>query len=110
MESSSTFDLLAASVEAFEEDQQHSLVLSAEPIYGQHCAYLEELACLLTERLATDCPVEDALPAIHRAASQLAQEQLIGSLPEPKVVLDVLVNHHLLHLEDGVVRFAHQRF
>ena len=108
--SSSIFDLLAASIKAFEEDQQRNLILSDEPIYGQHHRYLKELACLLTGKFTTNCFIEDAIRAIHRTSAQLAQEQLIGFLPQPKAVLDILVNHHLLHIENNVLRFAHQRF
>lgn len=107
---SSVFDLLGAAVQAFEEDDQRNLVLSDSPVDGHQCVYLEELACLLTQRLSTDCSRNDALQAIHSAATRLAERQLIGAPPKLTLVLEVLVSHHLLHLDDGVVRFAHQRF
>ena len=108
--SSSVFELLAAAVQAFEEDDQRNLVLSGFPVDGHQRAFLEELACRLTQRLAANCSREEALQAIHSAATRLAERQLIGALPQPNSVLEVLANHHLLHLDDGVVRFAHQRF
>jgi hypothetical protein len=107
---SSVFDLLGAAVQAFEEDDQRNLVLSDSPVDGHQCVYLEELASLLTLRLSTDCSRNDALQAIHSAATRLAERQLIGAPPKLTLVLEVLVSHHLLHLDDGVVRFAHQRF
>ncbi|MFJ1253850.1 NACHT domain-containing protein [Cupriavidus sp. CuC1] len=107
---SSMLELLGAAVQAFEEDDQRSLVLSVSPVDGHQRAYLEEIACLLTQRLATNCSRDEALQAIHSAAARLAERQLVGALPRPTSVLDVLVSHHLLHLDDGVVRFAHQRF
>jgi hypothetical protein len=107
---SSVFDLLGASVQAFEEDDQRRLVLSVGPVDGHQRAYLEELACLLTQRLATNCYRDDALQAIHSTATKLAQRRLISAPPPLAAVLDVLVSHHLLHLEDDLVRFAHQRF
>jgi hypothetical protein len=110
MTSSSVFDLLGAAVQAFEEDDQRNLVLSDSPVDGHQCAYLEELACLLTQRLSTDCSRNDALQAIHTAATLLAERQLIGAIPKLTSVLEVLASHHLLHLDNGVVRFAHQRF
>ena len=106
----SVYDLLGAAVQALEEDDQRNLVLSVAPVDGHQCAYLEELACILTQRLATNCSREDALQAIHSAANDWPSAKLIGALPHLASVLDVLVSHHLLHLDDGVVRFAHQRF
>lgn len=106
----SVFDLIGAAVQAFEEDDQRHLVLSVAPVDGHQRAYLEELACLLTQRLATNCSRGEALQAIHSAAARLAERQLIAAPPNLTSVLDVLVSHHLLHLDDSVVRFAHQRF
>lgn len=108
--SSSVLDLLGATVQAFEEDDQRNLVLSVAPVDGHQRVYLEELACLLTQRLATYCSRDDALQAIRSAAIWLEDHHLIGVLPNLTAVLDVLVSHHLLHLDDNVVRFAHQRF
>lgn len=107
---SSVFDLLGAAVQAFEEDDQRNLVLSDSPVDGHQFVYLEELACLFTQRLSTDCSRNDALQAIHSAATLLIERQLIGAIPKLTSVLEVLVSHHLLHLDNGVVRFAHQRF
>ena len=53
--SSSVFDLLAATVQAFEEDDQRNLVLSVSPVDGYQSVYLEELACFLTDRLTINC-------------------------------------------------------
>lgn len=107
---SSTFDLLGVAVQAFEEDDQRNLVLSAAPVDGHQRAYLEELACRLTQQRATNCSKNDALQAVHAAATHLAEHQLIGALPQLTSVLGVLASHHLLHIDDGVVRFAHERF
>ncbi|UEG63300.1 NACHT domain-containing protein [Stutzerimonas chloritidismutans] len=107
---SSVFDLLGATVQAFEEDDLRTLALSNAPLDGHQREYLEELACRLTQRLTTSCSRNDALQAIHYAAEQLAARGLIGSLPQPTAILDLLASHHLLHFDDGVVRFAHQRF
>jgi len=106
----SVFDLLGAAVQAFEDDDQRHLVLSVTPVDGHQRTYLEELACLLTQRLTTNCSRDDALQAIHSAATRLAERRLISAPPQLALVLDVLASHHLLHLDDDVVRFAHQRF
>ncbi|KAF0219134.1 MAG: hypothetical protein FD174_2220 [Geobacteraceae bacterium] len=107
---SCVFDLLNAAVQSYEEDDQRHLVLALAPVDGHQRAYLEELACLLTKRLATNCSRDDALQAIHTAATRLAERHVIGITPNPSAILDMLVSHHLLHLDNGVVRFAHQRF
>jgi hypothetical protein len=107
---SRVFDLLGAAVQTYEEDDQRHLVLSIAPVEGHQCAYLEELSCLLTQRLATNCSRDEALQAFHSAAARLTELRLISVTPHLTSVLDVLVSHHLLHLDDGVVRFAHQRF
>jgi len=107
---SSVFDLLGATVQAFEEDDLRTLVLSDSPVDGHSREYLEELACQLTQKRTIYCSKNDALQFIHAAATQLAERRLIGAPPQLAPILDLLVSHHLLHLDDGVVRFAHQRF
>lgn len=107
---SSVLELLAAAVQAFEEDGQRKLVLSTSPIDGHQGEYLEELACVLTQNKSINCSRNEALKALSSAADKLAESRLIGQIPQPTAVLDVLISHHLLHLEDNVIRFAHQRF
>jgi hypothetical protein len=106
----SVFDLLGSSVQAFEEDDLRTLLLSDAPVNGHSREYLEELAYRLTQRRTIDCSRNVALQAIHSAATQLAERRLIGAPPQLASILDLLVTHHLLHLDEGVVRFAHQRF
>lgn len=108
--SSSAYDLLRAVVQAFEEDVPRNLVLRDAPVLGMQAYYLEEIACQFTSHLATNLSCEELLPTISTVAHQLVKRGLLGSMPHPSAVLDVLSSHHLLHLEDGVVRFAHQRF
>lgn len=107
---SSVYDLLGATVQAFEEDDQRALALSDAPSDGHSREYLEELAYRLTQKRTIDCSRNEALQAIHFAATQLVERRLIAARPELAPTLDLLVTHHLLHLDDGVVRFAHQRF
>lgn len=108
--SSSVYDLLGATVQAFEEDDQRALVLSDAPSDGHSREYLEELAYRLTQRRTIDCSRNEALQAIHSAATQLVERRLIATRPQLAPTLDLLVTYHLLHLDDGMVRFAHQRF
>jgi hypothetical protein len=101
---SSVYDLLGAVVIDFEEDDQRRPILSDAPVYGFQRHYLEELACHLYSNQIVSASREDALPAIKRVSDSL----LLAS--DPPAVLNILGSHHLLHVEDGVVRFAHQRF
>ncbi len=107
---SSVLELLAAAVQAFEEDGQRKLALSTSPIDAHQGEYLEELACILTQNKSINCSRNEALKALNSAAAKLAESRLIGQPPQPAAVLEVLISHHLLHLEDNVIRFAHQRF
>lgn len=110
VEASSVYDLLGAVVQAFEEGDQRTPVLNDAPVYGLQRYYLEELACQLSSRLTISFSREEALPAITSASRKLEERGLSGPPPHSASVLDVLVSHHLLHFEDGAVRFAHQRF
>ena len=107
---SSVFDLLGASVQAFEEDDQRRSVLADAPVYDLQVTYLEEIACKLTNMATTGCSREEALQSINSASDLLASRQVISLSPQPVAVLEILVSHHLLHLENGIVRFVHQRF
>ena len=110
VEATSVYDLLGAAIQAFEEDEQRKLILTAAPIDDNQSIYLEELACRLTDQLVTNCSRGEALRGISAAATSLVARQQISAPPSLQAVLDTLASHHLLHLDDGVVRFAHQRF
>lgn len=107
---SSVFALLGAAVRAFEGDDQHNLILSDPPIDRHHRVYLEEIACDLTARVLTACSRDEALRSMQSAGNKLMELGVIGTQPNPSAVLAILVSHHLLHLDDDAVRFAHQRF
>ena len=107
---SNVYDLLDAVVQDFEDGDQRMSVLNDAPIYRYQRYYLEELACQLNSRLTISFSREEALPAITSASRKLEERGLSGPPPHSASVLDVLVSHHLLHFEDGAVRFAHHRF
>lgn len=108
--SSNVYDLLGAAVVSFEASEPHSLVLADSPVFGMQAYYLEELACSLNAHRSTDISREEALVAFSVAAGRLVEKRLLGTVPQPASVLLVLANHHLLHVQDGLVRFAHHRF
>lgn len=108
--SSNVYDLLGAAVMAFEASEPHRLALADGPVFGMQAHYLEELACSLNAHRSTDLSREEALVAFSVAADRLVEKRLLGTVPQPASVLLVLANHHLLHVQDGLVRFAHHRF
>lgn len=106
----SVYDLLGAVVSTFESDDKREMTLAPAPVYGRHTRYLEELACSMNARGTTNLLRDEALAVIGATAHQLSEERLLGATPQPMAVLDILSSHHVLHLQDGLVRFAHQRF
>ena len=108
--SATVYDLLGAVVASFEGDDHRRLILAEAPVFGMQVRYLEELACDLNARQATNLSRDDALSAIGTAAGHMVEERLLGAVPQPMAVLDILASHHVLHVQDGLVRFAHQRF
>ncbi len=108
--SSSVYDILGAVVATLEGDDKRQFTLGEAPVFGMQTRYLEELACSLNARGTTNLSRDEALSAIGTAAAHMADERLLGTVPQPTSVLDVLASHHVLHVQDGLVRFAHQRF
>lgn len=106
--SDSVYDLLGSVVRAFEDGEQRSMALEDSPVFGYHQKYLEELACQLTDSQSTSISQEHAVRAVTKVARSLSDQ--IGPLPSSAEILAVLGRHHLLHIEDGAIRFAHQRF
>jgi hypothetical protein len=108
--SSNVYDILGAVVATLEGNDQRQLTLVDAPVFGMQTRYLEELAFSLNARGNTNLSREEALSAIGAAAAHLVEERLLGTVPHPPSVLDILASHHVLHVQDGLVRFAHQRF
>lgn len=108
--SSSVFDLLGASIDAFEEDDQRRLSLDEPPLRSFHRHFLGALANHLTFQQDLMTSRKDALPVFSTAARELVDSRYLSSLPEPTDVLDALTNRHLLHGDEKTVRFAHPRF
>jgi hypothetical protein len=108
--SSNVYDLLGAVVATLEGDERRKLTLAEAPVFGMQTRYLEMLACGLNARGTTNLSRDEALSAIGTAAAHMVEERILGAVPQPTSVLDVLASHHVLHVQDGLVRFAHQRF
>lgn len=105
--STNVYDLLGAVVATFEGDEHRRLTLAEAPVFSMQGHYLEELACSLNTGRATNLSRDEALSAIGRAAAHMVEERLLGAAPQPMAVLEILASHHVLHLQDGLVRFAH---
>lgn len=110
MAPSSVYDLLGAVVASLESDNKRYLTLAEPPVLGMQASYLEELACTLNARATTHLSRDEALCAIGTAAAHMVEKRLLGIGPHPQSILDVLASQHVLHVQDGLVRFAHQRF
>ena len=108
--STAVYDLLGAVVTTIEGDDKRKLVLADAPVFGMQTRYFEELAFYLNTRGATNVPRDEALAALGTAAARMVEERLLGFAPQPTAVLEILASHHVLHFQDGLVRFAHQRF
>ncbi len=106
----SEYDILRSTVDAFEGDEQRSLILSSEPIDNNHQVYLEEIACFLTNNQTVNCSREEALTALSLASKQLVVKGQISVPANLLSVLNILSSHHLLHIDNDIVRFAHQRY
>lgn len=106
----SVYDLLGAVVHSFEIDSQRALALAEPPLEGFHRHYLEDLACQFTVQATTTLSREDALPVLRDTAVRLVERGMLGSIPNPTQVLDALCVRHLVQMEEGAVRFSHQRF
>lgn len=106
----SVFDLLGAAVDSFERDDRRGLLLAEQPVFGLQARYLQALAARMNTGRTTSLSREDTLSTLGRVAAQLAAEHLLGATVHPALVLDALASHHLLQVQDDLVRFAHQRF
>lgn len=110
LEETSSFDFLGAAVERFERALPRTNSLQGAPIEGHQTTYLSALACSLTRSVKTVCDRDDALRALHSATHQLQVQMVVGPPPSPSSVLNALISHHLIQMDDGGVRFAHQLF
>jgi hypothetical protein len=105
--------ILQAVVELFEQETQHSSALSSPPLGGFARFYLEDIACELTSRGATQLSSAQARRTIHDSSVKLQQASQIVTLPEPSQVLRELMAHHILETTchpDETFSFLHQQF
>ena len=108
--SSSMWSVLEAVVDEQERLGARGSTLQEPPTFGLHRAFLEELACRLTEMRTTTLNQVDAMQAIEDVCRLPASKFVIGgSVPAPASILRALGSQHVLHIDDEVVRFSHHR-
>ena len=82
-------------------------------LFGFHKEILKALAVEATYAANTSIPDILARKVVKRIVDQLCTQGQISNAPQPAVVLDVLVSHHLLvrsGTETGDLVFQHQQF
>ena len=104
-------ELLRQFVAVHEKDYQRSEAL-AEATDDLHARYLQGLAETATRAANTTIGDSAARKSVVDAAAALEVEGQISGKPKPNVVLDVLVNHHVLvrEREPAGYSFQHQQF
>ena len=104
-------ELLRRFVAVHEKDYQRNEAL-AEATDELHARYLQGLAERATRAANTTIGDSAARKSVLDAATALEAEGQISGKPKPNVVLDVLVNHHVLvrEREPAGYSFQHQQF
>ena len=103
-------EVLRRLVAAHEEDHQiaEALLRASE---GLHERYLTDLAAVATYSALTTVPEALARRSVLRTGRTLLEEEQIAAMPEPRTILELLVDHHqLVHAGDPpTFSFQHQQ-
>ena len=104
-------ELLSQFVVVHEKDYQRSEALG-EATDELHARYLQGLAEAATQAANTTIEESAARKSVLNVATALEAECQISEKPKPNVVLDALVNHHVLvrEREPAGYSFQHQQF
>jgi hypothetical protein len=105
--------VLNAVIDLMESEPQHTVALSAVPLAGFARNYLEDLACDLMAKGATQIAGMQARQVVLAAAKRLQETGQIATIPEPVAILRELVAHHILEVTtypDEAFSFTHQQF
>ena len=104
-------ELLRRFVAVHQKDYRRSEALR-EAIDELHTRYLQGLAETATRAANTSIGDSEARKSVLVVATALEAEGQISGKPKPNVVLDVLVNHHVLvrEMEPAGYSFQHQQF
>lgn len=110
--SSDVYSLLDSSIETFEDDASRKAALNDDHVRAHHQDYLEGIAQLCTQKDTTYISIEESLVSLVDTFDDLQARRTIpaNSTINPNRILETLSTYHLLHTQDGDVRFAHHRF
>ncbi len=105
------FDLIAAIVVAYEEDDERAAALKQHPLRDCQRSYAKAMAVAMNTSATTLLSEEEAHRTVHVVGNRLVEDKLLRQAPESSDVVSELCNRYLLH-ETGAatIRFAHQRF
>lgn len=104
-------EILRRFVDAHERQAQRAEALY-DVVQGFQQNYLDGLAVTTTSAAASGLADQSALRSISDTATSLTQNGQIASRPEPRTVLDVLVDNHMLMRAGDIhaISFQHQQF
>jgi hypothetical protein len=99
-------------VEEHEQPPEKAAALR-EAFFGFHTEVLQALAVNATRRNSTALSEGAARSVVKAVGERLVADGQISIAPQPTVILDVLVSHHLLVRAgsvSGAISFQHQQF
>lgn len=104
-------EVLRRFVAVHEEDSQRAEAL-AEVTHGLHQRFLEALAAVATRAANTTIPEAVARKSVSETEGALVAEGQITEKPQPNIVLEALVSHHVLMRsgDPAGYSFQHQQF
>jgi hypothetical protein len=103
--------VLNAVIDLVESEPQHTMALSEAPLAGFARTYLEDIACDLMAKGATQLVATQAHQLVLTTAKRLQETGQISTIPEPVAILRELVAHHILEVTaypDDTFSFTHQ--
>lgn len=107
------FGILQGVAKRTEESREHSIALQAEPIWGRSTEYLREISGSMSQEGRTNLQEPQVHAVISAVNNNLRATGQLASLPDPKLILDILCAHHLLDKSKypvPSVHFLHQQF
>ena len=104
-------EIFRLSVDRHEKRPENAQILRYD-LYGTHKDMLVALAVGCVSRAATAIPEHSARTIVSGAGRRLQEEGQLTQSPQPAVILDVLVSHHILVRagSQGGVSFQHHQF
>lgn len=105
--------VLRETTRLLEEAEEHRHFLQGEPLGGRSEDYLAELATQMTGQRTTRISEPSARSIVNGVSIELRETGLITEIPEPRLLLDALCDHHVLerlNYKPDALSFEHQQF